>query len=439
MKFGGGILCNNEAYAKIAKILEKNSSRENVLVVSAHKGVTDLLLETFEKHSKKKVLKAIEKIREKHLFDGVDKKKIEKKLVQLQKKLEKCNANTLQKKEEVSAWGEKLSALSLASYLKNKGFKAKPVESEEAGIITDGVMGNAACNIEKTTKNLSKYEKDLEDGALVLTGYYGVDSKGRTTTFGRGGTDYSAGFIARCLNANLLEIWKNVDGFMSCDPKLLKCAVKLDEISFLEAKELGYFGAAILHPRTFDYLENAKTKVVVKNIFKPNGKGTKIVRKKNNSKHFKQLVTSVGVKRNIAVVDVEGTNLSEQAGGAAKIFSSIASRGISIDGISTAQVNISFTVDDKDADSALEALNALGQKYVQKASCKKNMALIGIVGEELMHSSSHAAGITFPALEKAGVSVKMISQSASGIDLSFLVKEQDVNTALNALHEKLWG
>ncbi len=445
LKFGGGVLKDEEAFERVAGILGSNKDRENVVVVSAYQGITDALIGAAEGSVSDAsfVPELLQKIKAQHLVAGVNGEALDEKLDALKQLLLETNRIAYlsrEQKERITSFGERLSAFSLASYLNAWGLRARAVESEEAGILTDGVLEHAACKLKETKENMKKLENELRQGTvLVITGYYGIDISGRVTTFGRGGTDYSAGLIAAALDADVLEIWKDVEGFMSCDPKICEAAVKLDEITFREAKELGYFGAKILHPRALDCLEDATPHIVLKSVFNPSGSGTKVVRKCSvEGANARKLVTAIALKRGIAMIDVEGTNLVETPGGAAEIFSAIASRGIAIDAISTAQVNISFTVNEKDADNAKQVLEELNGVYVNTVTSRKGLALIGVVGENMLGQPSEAAALVFETLSRIGIEAKMISKSASDIDLSIIVPDKDLKTVLNALHEEFW-
>ncbi len=445
LKFGGGVLKDEDAFERIAGILGSNKDRENVAVVSAYQGITDALIDAAEKSVSDAgfVPEFLQKLRKRHLVAGASVEALDEKLDALKRLLLETSRVAYlsrEQKERITSFGERLSAFSLASYLNAWGLRARAVESEEAGILTDGVLEHAACRMNETRENMKKLENELSEGTiLVLTGYYGIDATGRVTTFGRGGTDYSAGVVAAALDADVLEIWKDVEGFMSCDPKICENAVKLDEITFREAKELGYFGAKILHPRALDCLEDATPHIVLKSVYIPEGSGTRVVRKCSvEGASARTLVTAIAVKRGIAAIDVEGTNLVETPGGAAAIFSAIASRGINIDAISTAQVNISFTVNEKDADIAKQALEQLDGEYVNSVTSRKGLALVGVVGENMLGRTSEAVALVFETLSRIGIEAKMISKSASDIDLSVIVPDKDLKNVVNALHEELW-
>ncbi|MFA6049213.1 MAG: aspartate kinase [Candidatus Micrarchaeia archaeon] len=443
LKFGGGVLRNEDAFERIAGILDTNKNRENIIVVSAYQGITDLLFEAAQKSvAEREFVSDLEaKVLKRHLVAGVDREALEEKLEELRKLLFEVNRFAYlsrENKERITSYGERLSAFALSAYLNAWGIKAVAYEAEEAGIVTDGVLEHAACRMKETRENLKRLEKPLREGnVVVITGYYGMDLKGRVTTFGRGGTDYSAGLVAAGMDADVLEIWKDVDGFMTCDPKLVEGAQRLDEITFREAEELGYFGAKILHPRAMDCLEDAGTEITLKNVLNPGGPGTRIVRKCSAETLPKRgVVTALATKRGIAAIDVEGTNLVEAPGGAAAIFSAVASRGISIDAISTAQVNISFTVNEADADSAVEVLEKMDGGFIGRVSSRKGLALIGIVGENMSGRICETAALAFQALSRIGVEAKMVSKSASDTDLSIIVPEKALKPAVVALHDE---
>ena len=322
----------------------------------------------------------------------------------------------------------------MAEFLNSKGIESIPLESEDAGIVSDGKTGHANCILNKTRENFeSKVIPVLKGKKIaVITGFYGIDESGKVNTFGRGGSDYSAGVAAICADADILEIWKDVAGFLTADPRMVKEARKLEVISFDEAEELGYFGAKILHPRTMDVLRKKENIYAeIKSVFNPEEKGTVIARESTR----KNIVTALASKKNIAVVTVEGGMMSDAPGVALAVFSKMAENEIPIDAIATAQTNISFTIDPQDVYKAKGALMQIRSSLIEKYKVDENRALVGVVGQNMRHTRGVAARV-FSAVAKEGINLEMISQGASEIDLSFVIRSEDVEKAVNAVHKE---
>lgn len=430
LKVGGGILRNGEDLEKIAKILRMNSGRDNILVVSALKGVTDMLLDAYAKG--KDVSGEIRKIH--NGYFEVKGGAFESSLAGLSSLLSR-KEKSVERKELIASFGERLSAIVVSEYLNAHGIPALAMDSEECGIVADGRFEKANCLLGKTKDNFRKNVIPKIDGrtTLLITGYYGVDENGKVNTFGRGGSDYSAGVVAAASGAQVLEIWKDVEGFMSADPRVVPEARKLDEISFEEAKELGYVGAKILHPRTMDALYGSDVFAEIKSVLAPEHPGTRVVEKKTG-KNGKG-VTSLAAKKGVTLVNIKGGGMVDVPGVAAHVFGAVAKAGVSIDTIATSQVNISFTVDDKDAEKAEKTLKKMKAKLGDDYEIRKGLAMVGVVGEGMAHTVGSAARI-FTAVARKGVSVEVISQAATEISISFMVEQENADECVRAIHEE---
>lgn len=426
LKIGGSILRDSEDLERLVNILKLNSTRENVLVVSALNGVTDMLLEAYAK--KQDVTK---KIKKKH--DAVfSKNKLEKDFEELSKLLLE-ESEDIKRKEKIASFGERLSAKLIAAYLTSKGFNSIAMTGEECGIVSDGKFENAACILNKTKENFKKkvIPKITKNNIVVITGYYGIDENNNINTFGRGGSDYSAGVVALAVNAQKLEIWKNVEGFMTADPLIIKNAKKLEEISFEEARELGYLGAQILHPRTLDVLDNLDIPTEIKNVYEPTKVGTRIIQKRTKERN--RMVSSIVGKKDITLVNVKTGKMINLPGFAAKIFEAVAKKDVSIDMIATSQVNISFTIENKDKDKVFDALRGINEVFDCKIENK--LGAIGVVGEGISTTPEIAAKV-FGALANKNIVIRAISQSASGVNITFIINEKSLEESIRTLHEE---
>jgi aspartate kinase len=333
----------------------------------------------------------------------------------------------------VQTMGERLSVLLIEAYLLDSGVKAVALDSGREGVAVNSDYGKALPLMRETRKRLSgKAAKLLHGSVVVFPGFFGTDGKGNIVSFGRGGSDFSAAIIAAALEADALELWKDVDGFMSADPKIVEKAYLLQSLSYDEAEELGYFGAKIMYPKTVMPLREKGIPIILKNVLKPGKKGTIVSREK---KKHEKIIKSIAVKRNIACVTLRSSGFVGQTGALQKIFSAMANANISVDLVATSEAGISFTIDESDLQKAKKAIPAIDLP-LEGAAFDSNVAMLGIVGEGIKGTPGIAAKI-FNCLGKNGINVEMISQGSSEINISFLIKENDLAKAVKELHTEL--
>ncbi len=444
MKFGGSILSSSADLQRIASLVKKRRESEEIcIVVSALKGVTDSLIEASENalEDNKSINSFLKELREKHfsLVEGLETEKAKQvateKLNQKFEVLERVlfGINYLAELSERSkalayTFGERLSAILVEAYLLDAGLEAESMDASKA-IVTDGNFAAASPLMDKTAKKSQQLGKMLPEKVVVVTGYLGADSKGNTTCFGRGGSDFSAGILANVLNAGSLELWKDVDGFMSADPKAVPKAKLLKLLSYEEAEELGYFGAKILHPRTIVSIREREIRAVVKNIHSPEKEGTVISAEKERHEN---VVKSIATRKQIASVCVRSAAMVGVSGALAQMFDALSKAGISVDTVATSETGVSITVNESDADAAKKALEACPIQF-DSIEVEKDVAAIGLIGEGMkgVHSLS---GRLFSALGNSNINIEMISQGGSEINISFLVKQKDLGNAVKAIH-----
>jgi aspartate kinase len=443
LKIGGGILQNKECFERVVKIVKekKESGKEIILVLSALYGITDNLIDGSKKAlSGEEVISIIKEIETKHFeyLKGIQNEKIRKdtefiikdKISILEKffyGIHYLKEMSPRSKDMIQSFGERLSPIVMEAYLKDAGIKTKFYDAEEAGILAEGEFEKARANMKETKQNLNKLKKTLKEKVLLLPGYYGLDKNDDIKTFGRGGTDYSAGFIANIFDAKL-EIWKDVSGFMSADPKLVKEAKQIENLSYDEAEELGYLGAKILHPRTIEPLKEKGLEAEIKNIFEPEKKGTTICKEKEETSKIKSITFA-----DVSIINIKSVAMTNSTGFASIIFSQLSNNGIPIDLISTSETAISVSVKPEDEERAIKALKEIEEEYSLKINSQKNLSLIGVVGEGLKNKVG-IAGEIFSQIGKENINIELISQGASEINISFVIDKEKRIKALNAIH-----
>ena len=443
MKFGGTSVGSAEALNRVANIVA-NTDGERVVVVSAMSGVTNYLVSVVE-NPDIDVDQVIEQFVNKHmieagkLLDGelLDSFK-EEFDARVEKMREAMNGNREDPyyRDNVVSQGERFSSLMLAYLLRKMGHESVAITSEDAGIVAVGNPLSGSADLNKTALGMGmKVMPLLAMGTIpIITGFYGAMADSRPLTFGRGGSDYSAAVVANALDADMLEIWTDVDGFMSADPRIVPNVVKIDEMTFGEAAELAYFGAKVLHPRTIEPVRLKHIPLKVRNSFKPEEPGTLIhhLRKSKN-----ELLRSVAAKTDLAIITISSAEIAYRPAMVARIIESIAEIDVIIYSISTSLSTVAFLVHNNDVKITLKQLNGLGGD-IERIDVKNDVALICAVGDNLLDKCG-VSGDIFTAVKEAEANVEMISEGASDVSLNFVVPMGRVVDVVKTLHERYIG
>lgn len=331
--------------------------------------------------------------------------------------------------------GERLAAPLLAAAVVAQGADARALGAEEAGLVATGPFGLGACDLGASAPGLAALRHELFDRVLVLTGYYGVSAAGEVVTFGRGGTDYTAGAVAAGLDADHLELWKDVPGFLTADPGFVAEGRLVPELSFDEACELGFYGARILHPRSLDPLRGRGTHVSVRPI-DPRGEpdaGTRLVERRRVAR---PAVVSLAARPRVALVRVAGAAMVDTPGVAGLILARVGALGVDVGALAASMTSVSFTIDEDDAPAVLaelRLLEAAGEACIDELLVLRGRALVGVVGDGVAGEGRLAAR-ALSCLAGAGVPVDLISHGPRDVGLSVAVPEPALGTALGALH-----
>ncbi|MFN3427533.1 MAG: lysine-sensitive aspartokinase 3 [Candidatus Thermochlorobacter sp.] len=334
--------------------------------------------------------------------------------------------------DTIASNGELLSSLILAQAMNEAGI---PTEWRDARqiLITDNTFGKAqplqALIEERVRIHLLP---SLKAGKVIVTqGYIGSTQQGQTTTLGRGGSDYSASIFGAALRAESIQIWTDVDGVMTSDPRLVPEAKRLKVMTFREAAELAYFGAKVLHPSTIRPAVQQNIPVYVLNSKRPHIEGTLIT---SSIESFDGMVKSIAHKKGQVIINLTSTQMLDAFGFLYKVARIFAEAETPIDMISTSEVSISLTIGDTTRLAHLE--KQLSE--IAEVDIERNVAIICVVGDNL-RAAPGVAGRIFSTLAKAGINIKMISQGASEINIGFVVSEQDAPKAVQALHREFFS
>jgi aspartate kinase len=458
MKFGGTSVGDGSRIKHVAELAKeyRDSGNEVVLVISALNGVTDALLKSAKEASEtgktstiNEFITDLTKQHHQAAQDAITGKKA-KKIVEVVTKeldsrieeLEKALIGicylgelTVRSIDYISSYGERLTAPILCGSLNSLGIKSRSFTGGDAGIITTDDYGNARPLEKSYSLIIERIEPLLKDSIPVITGFIGENEAGIITTLGRGGSDFSASIIGAALKADEIWLWKEVHGILTTDPMIVPEARTIPVISYIEAMELSYFGAKVLHPRTIEPAIKHGIPVRVKNTFDPSSPGTIIVK---DLKQSKDIVKAVTVIRNVALINISGAGMVGTIGVAARVFTTLANAGVNIIMISqgSSEANISLVVDGSHLDKAVKGIRAeFKNGIIKDVTQDRNICVVAVVGAGMANTPG-VAGRVFGALGKARVNVIIISQGSSQHNISFAVSGDDAAKAVQVLHRE---
>jgi aspartate kinase len=446
MKFGGTSVEDATAIDRIAGIVKGRVADRPLVVVSAMAKVTDQLLAMASAAGAGDLDKSLElclKLRERHyttagellgtglhtelhtdlgdMFDSLE---------QLLRGICAVGELTPRTSDNVASFGERLSSMIVAPAFVARGLKATLLDARQI-IITDAQHMRAVPQVDEINHRLEvKVRPLLADGRVpVMGGFIGSTPEGKTTTIGRGGSDFSAALVGAGLNADRIEIWTDVDGMKTTDPRICPDAHRIKVISFEEAAELAYFGAKVLHPATVLPAVEKNIPVLVLNSRNPANQGTRIL---SHTGPSKSLFKAIAVKSRITIIDIVSARMLMAHGFLNKVFEVFARHRCAVDVVSTSEVSVSLTVDSNEAIPQIAAdLEDLGQvKYSGR------QAIVCLVGEAIRERSGVAAQV-FDAIRD--INVRMISQGASEINLTFVIDETRVPEVVQRLHARFFA
>jgi aspartate kinase len=452
MKFGGGCLRNADDFLRVADIIRSEAPRPAVVVSAIH-GVTDMLQECVleAKKGEQNVSCALDSIRARHftviertMTSGDIKQEIAKNANAMLARVKRLlygiaytGEITSAIRSRVLSYGERLAAMILSGVLQSLGVESIFLESDRIGMITDDKLENATVNLTQFKKNFVPTVRLIQRTRIVpvITGFFGYTPNGAISTFGRNGSDYSAAVVAYGIRALELEIWKDADGFMSADPKLVRNARRIDRLSHYEAAELSYFGAKILHPRTLEPLAGLRIRVRIKNINHPKRAGTEIM---PEGYQRKDVIKSVTYNNGIAILRIHGPGVGFKPGIIGEIGLALATVGINIYSIITSQTCINLLIDEKEAVRSYEVLKKVRGGVIERVDLEKDVSLIAIVGEGLQKRKGLGARM-FYAVSAENVNIEMISSGASEVASYFVVRARDTQKTVKAIHREFFS
>lgn len=454
MKFGGSSLADSERIRTVADIIldrKTTDKKPPVVVVSAMKGVTNALIDAAQiaVQGQRSYIEALDALKIKHReaiehliscqdargaliseIDGILDEAGD--ILHGVELVRECSPRT---NDLVSGFGERLSSLILAAHLTSRGETAEAVDARQI-IRTDDTHGRAIVDFD-ATGTLVRNRLSKLHGIPIVTGFIASTEDGVVTTLGRNGSDYTATILGAALNIDSVEIWTDVDGILTADPRIVPDAWVINEISFQEAMELSFFGAEVIHPYTLVPVIEKDLPVYIKNTYNPAASGTRIA---GNVSPKKRPITGIAAIDDVAMITVEGGGMVGMPGVAGRVFASVAATGVNVIMISQAssEHSICFVCRKDEAKKAVEMLrndlvDVFSSRVVRDIKFHDGLVVVAVIGEN-MRGRVGLSGKLFNALGNSGVNILAIAQGSTELNISFVIDGVDKNTAITAIH-----
>jgi aspartokinase/homoserine dehydrogenase 1 len=447
LKFGGTSVGSAENIRKVKSIVE-NQNCDVIVVVSALGGITDKILAAARKAAKgdDNFHNDLAEIKSRHqeviqqLFNGSGtiKQIVTKLLDELEQILTgitlvgELTAKTL---DRIAGIGERIS-----SHIVSQFIGAERFDSSEF-IRTDSNFGKAIVDFTVTNKNIQDIFTGFK-GIAVIPGFISKNIKGEFTTIGRGGSDYTAAIISAALDVEILEIWTDVNGFMTADPRIISKAYTIPELTYSEAMELSHFGAKVIYPPTILPVYKKQIPILIKNTFEPENPGTRISHIAENG--HERIIKGISSISGIALVTLQGIGMVGVTGISMRLFTALARENVNVILISQAssENSISIAIEENAVEIASTAIQTDFEKeiingQISKISIETDLSIVAIVGENMKHSTG-IAGKLFSTIGKSGVNIIAIAQGASELNISWVVRNEDLRKTLNVVHESFF-
>ena len=444
MKFGGTSVESQEAIARITRIVHEHEKWRPVVIVSAMGKTTNKLLEAAKEAAagrRDQALAIIDELRGHHLMHGLalagaaaaDLDRYIRAhfewLDELIKGLSVVGELSPRSIDAIASVGERLSSLVVTFAFRSAGMRVEHVDARRI-IFTDDRFTQAQPLLEETYALIETDVRPIaESSIVVMGGFIGSTKNGQTTTLGRGGSDYSASIVGAGLNAEEIQIWTDVDGMLTADPRIVPGGHLVKKISFAEAAEMAYFGAKVLHPATVLPALERNIPVVILNSRKPDLEGTRITSESVSSRNA---VKSISCKRDITILNIRSTRMLMAHGFLCRIFAIFDRYGTSVDMVSTSEVSVSLTIDNcENLDAICRELREFAETNVEE-----QLAIVCLIGEGIRRTPG-IAGRAFQVLRD--INIRMISEGASLLNLGFVVADRDLKDTVGRLHEEFFS
>lgn len=455
LKFGGTSVATSENIKKVISIVKESSYKDNIaVVVSALGGITDVLLdagnlacsgnEEYQLKFKNIEDRHLQAIRELVPINSQSSvighvKDMLNKLENTLEGIYLINEFSPKTSDKIVSFGELLSSYIISEAMRYSELDAILKNSQEL-IVTNQNFSNASVKLSKTNETISHFFKENKHQIVVLPGFVASSENGEVTTLGRGGSDYTAAIIAAAVNASILEIWTDVSGMYTANPKFVKQAFPIRNISYQEAMELSHFGAKVLYPPTIHPVLDKEIPICIKNTFDAKAEGTLITKISSNTDAIK----GISHIENMALITLEGSGMIGIPGISKRLFEALSLQKINVSLITQAssEHSICIAINNADAEKAKEAVDTefsyeIEQQKIDPLIIEKNNAIIAVVGDN-MKSHQGISGKMFSTLGNNNVNIRAIAQGASEKNISAVIAHKDIKKALNTLHSKFF-
>ena len=457
MKFGGSSVANSKNMLQAAEIINKSSAETPcVVILSAISGVTDALIEIGRcaERGDESFRNKIEKLEKRHFeitcelvaADGVQKAFSPvgggfDELKRISEGVYLLRELTLKTLDRILSFGELSSSCVFSAALNERGLKNVWKDAREL-IRTDSTFGFGEVDFDITNKKVSDFFKSSNSDLWIVPGFIASDTKSATTTLGRGGSDYTASIIAHALDADVLEIWTDVSGLMTADPRIVRNIREISTITYQEAMELSHFGAKVIYPPTIQPVLIKNIPIIIKNTFSPDERGTLVQAENSNTEETIRGISSIA---NISILNLEGSGMIGVAGIARRVFSALSQAKISVVLItqSSSEHSICIAVEDKYTEMAKVAIDSEFEHEVNTGKIEPlrgedGFSILALVGDNMRHHPG-ISGKMFSALGNNGINIHAIAQGASERNISAIIKSTDEKKAVNTLHEEFFS
>ncbi len=458
LKFGGSSVANPERILNIVSIVKPrlDAGEKMTIVFSAFGGITDMLIEMSELASqgKDKYIDLYHQFKDRHsaaakqlLSDAkytelsVAMDEHHETLKDLLKGIFLVREASPRTMDYVLSFGERNANFIIAEAMKEKGINTEFLDARKI-IKTNKDFGSAKVNFKLTDPAIEEYYKEHSNKVQIVTGFIGSDIGGLTTTLGRGGSDYTAAILAGALHAEELEIWTDVDGVLTCDPRKVKQAFTIPQLSYAEAMEMSHFGAKVIYPPTIQPALRKGIPIYIKNTFNPEFIGTLI--HKEHDPTFKSTIKGISSLGNLSLIRLQGSGMMGVPGVSARLFTALGKEKINVILITQAssEHSISLAVTDKEDKRALTAISEEFEKeiedgLIEPVKAETDLCVVAIIGEQ-MKNVPGVAGRLFAGLGKNGINIIAIAQGSSELNISFVINKHDEAKALNAIHDSFF-
>lgn len=458
LKFGGSSVASADRIRNIISIVKPRiaSGEKLTIVFSAFGGITDMLIEMSELASqgKNKYIALYHQFKDRHSVAArelltedkyfslnVAMDEHHETLKDLLKGIYLVREASPRTMDYVLSFGERNSNFIIAEAMNESGIQAEFLDARKI-IKTNKDFGSAKVNFKLTDPAIQNYYKEHNDKVQIVTGFIGSDIGGLTTTLGRGGSDYTAAILAGALHARELEIWTDVDGVLTCDPRKVKQAFTIPQLSYAEAMEMSHFGAKVIYPPTIQPALRKGIPIYIKNTFNPGFVGTLIHKEPDPT--FKSTIKGISSLCNLSLIRLQGSGMMGVPGVSARLFTALGREKVNVILITQAssEHSISIAVTDKEARKAISSISEEFEKeiedgLIEPVKAEADLCVVAIIGEQ-MKNVPGVAGRLFESLGKNGINVIAIAQGSSELNISFVISKHDEAKALNAIHDSFF-